>query len=61
MPLFRQATEEHLNNKIFYPDDRHYMVRVLATMILPYVSKATVLDCEHVAKALVWKFSFLTL
>ena len=59
MPLFRQATEEHLSRKVFYPDDRRYMVRVLATMILSHVSKASVSDSEHVAKALVQKFPFL--
>ena len=35
------------------------MVRVLATMILSHTSKASVLDCEHVAKALIKKFLFL--
>lgn len=59
MPLFRQSTEENLANEIFYPDDRKYMVRVLATMILTHTSKASVSDCEYVAKALVQKFPFL--
>lgn len=35
------------------------MVRVLSTMILTHVSKASVHDCEHVGKALVRKFPFL--
>ena len=35
------------------------MVRVLATVILSYTSRARVFDCEHIAKALVQKFPFL--
>ena len=35
------------------------MVRVLSTMILTHVSKASVHDCEQVGKALVKKFPFL--
>ena len=59
MPLFRESTEENLANKIYYPDDRKYMVRVLATMILAHVRRASVDDCYHVAKALVHKLPFL--
>ena len=35
------------------------MVRVLATMILVQISKASTTDCDHVAKALIQKFPFL--
>ena len=59
VPVFREATEENLKNKIFYPDDRKFIVRVLATMILATGSRATTSDCDHVAKALVRKFPFL--
>ena len=44
---------------MYYPDDRKYMVQVLATMILAHVPRASVDDCDHVAKALVQKFPFL--
>ena len=59
VPLFRKSTEENLAKKVFYPDDRKYMVRVLATTILSQVSRASMKDCEIVAKALVQKFPFL--
>jgi len=36
------------------------MVRVLSTMILTHISKASVRDCEHVGKALVRKFPLQT-
>ena len=58
VPLFRRTTEEHLANKIIYPDDRRYMVRVLGTMILSHVSKASTIHCERVGNALVQKFPF---
>ena len=35
------------------------MVRVLATMILAHISKASTTDCDHVAKALIQKYPFL--
>ena len=35
------------------------MVQVLATMILSHVSKPSISDCEHVAKALMQKFPYL--
>ena len=53
VPLFRKSTEENLAKKVFYPDDRKYMVQVLATTILSHVSRASMKDCEIVAKALV--------
>ncbi|XP_065890195.1 uncharacterized protein [Dysidea avara] len=59
IPVFRQTTEQNLVKKDLYPDDRRYMVRVLSTMILAHVSKASVHDCEQVGKALVQKFPFL--
>ena len=57
--MFRDTTEENLRNKIFYPDDRKYIVRVLATMMLTTGTRATTSDCDHVAKALIRKFPFL--
>ena len=48
-----------MKNEIFYPDDRKYIVRVLATMILTSGPRVTTSDCDHVAKALVRKFPFL--
>ena len=35
------------------------MIRVLSTMILIHVSKASMHDCKHVGKALIRKFPFL--
>ena len=57
--MLRESTEENLKNKIFYPDDRKFIVRVLATMMLATGSRATTSDCDRVAKALVRKFPFL--
>ena len=44
---------------MIYPDDRKYMVRVLGTMILLHLSRASTTDCDQVAKALIRKFPFL--
>ena len=40
-------------------DDRKYMVRVLATMILTHIENASMEDCAEVSKALVLKYPFL--
>lgn len=45
--------------KQFGCDDRRYMVRVLATMLLSHISRPSMKDCELVAKALIQKFPFL--
>ena len=54
-----KKTEQNLIKKLFYQDDRKYMVRVLATMILSQLPKASTNDCDHVAKALIRKYPFL--
>ena len=59
IPIFRRGTEEALKNKKFDLDDRRYMVRVLATMLLTYVQHASMRDCEVVAKSLIRKYPFL--
>lgn len=59
VPVFRESTEENLKNKNFYPNNRKFIVRVLAFMILTTGSHATTSDCDHVAKALVRKFPLL--
>ena len=56
IPRFRKTTKQNLAKKLFYADDRKYMVRVLATMILLQLPTN---DCDHVAKALVRKYPFL--
>ena len=59
IPHFRDHTQKKLENKQFDSDDRKYMVRVLATMLLAHVSRPTMKECEHVARALVQKYPFL--
>jgi len=48
-----------LEDKKYTTDDRKYMVRVLATMLLASVEKATMGDCATVAQALTAKYPFL--
>jgi hypothetical protein len=38
---FRKYTQARLLSKQYTPDDRKYMVSVLATMLLTYVEKAS--------------------
>lgn len=59
IPVFRPSTEENLANKKIADDDRKYIVRVLATMLLSYVQRPRMDDCDIVARSLLRKFSFL--
>ena len=43
---FRETTEDHLSKKQFASDDRCYMVRVLATMLLSHITRPSMRDCE---------------
>ena len=44
---------------MFDSSDRTYIVRTLATILLTYVSRPSMTDCEKVARSLVLKYSFL--
>ena len=59
IPLFRKSTIDSLEQKKYTTDDRKYMVRVLSTMILTHVQRATMNDCAQVSKALTRKYPFL--
>lgn len=54
IPLFRKSTMDALEQKKYTTDDRKYMIRVLSTMMLTYVQRATMNDCACVCKALTW-------
>ena len=59
IPLFRKSTMDSLEQKKYTTDDRKYMIRVLSTMILTHVEKATMNDCAQVSKALTRRYPFL--
>ena len=59
IPLFRKVTMDALAQKRYTTDDRKYMIRVLSTMILTHIEKATMSDCANVSKALTLKYPFL--
>ena len=48
-----------LEQKKYTTDDLKYMFRVLLTMMLTYVQKATMNDCANVCKELTRKYPFL--
>ena len=50
IPLFRKSTMDSLEQKKYTTDDRKYMVRVLSTMILTHVQRATMNDCAQVSR-----------
>ena len=57
--MLKADVERSLSKKKLCADDRMYIVRVLATVLLTHVQKPTKRQCEVVAKALVRKFPFL--
>lgn len=63
--MFRQVPLTYFNaaarsfHHSFFGSQLKYMVRVLATTVLSHISKASMKNCEYVAKALVQKFPFL--
>lgn len=59
IPMFKEEVEKSLSKKKPCNEDRKYMVRVLATVLLTYVQKPSMRHCEIVAKALLRKFPFL--
>ena len=59
IPQFRACTQEKLDNGMYLSNDRTYMVRVLATMLLAHVARPSKKDCAHVAMAFVQKYPFL--
>lgn len=59
IPAFREATEKNLADGRVPPDDRKYIVRTLATMLLTYIQRPSMNDCGIVAQSLLCKYSFL--
>lgn len=59
VPMLKEEVEKSLIEKKLCGDDRKYIVRVLATVLLTHVQKPSKKHCEVVAKALVRKFPFL--
>ena len=59
IPEFRDVTQSHLEKRTFDSSDRTYIVRVLATVLLTYVKRPSMKDCEKVAKSLLLKYAFL--
>ena len=57
--MFKEEVETSLSHRKLCDDDRKYIVRVLATVLLTYIQKPSMRQCEVVAKALVRKFPFL--
>ena len=59
VPKFRAATEKNLREKILTDQDRRYIVRTLATILISHVSSPKMSDCAVAGKALVAKYPFL--
>lgn len=59
IPEFRPSTYSNLQQEILLDKDRKYIVRVLATILMSYVSRPTLGDCAVAAKALVAKHPHL--
>ena len=59
IPEFRHATENSLERGILKDNDRRYMVRTLATLLMSHIPSPSVNQCMVVAKALHEKFPFL--
>lgn len=51
--------EKSLSEKKLCADDRKYIVRVLATVLLTHIQRPSKRQCEVVAKSLIRKFAFL--
>ena len=58
IPLFQKSSMDALEQK-YTTDDRKYMIRVVSTMMLTYVQRATMNDCACVCKPLTRKYPFL--
>ena len=59
IPTFRPSTAESLLKKVLTDADRKYMVRTLSTILMTYVTRPGMEDCNIVAKALVHEWKFL--
>lgn len=59
VPMFKMEVERSLSERKLCADDRKYIVRVLATVLLTHIQKPSKRQCEEVTKALVRKFPFL--
>ena len=59
IPTFRLATETNLERKVLTDKDRKYIVRTLSTILMTYVQKPTIHDCEIAATSLVERWDFL--
>lgn len=59
VPIFRAATEKSLKESIISDQDRKYIVRTLATILMSHVPSPKMSDCAIAAKALVAKYPFL--
>ena len=59
IPMFKIDVEKSLCEKKLCADDRKYIVRVLATVLLTHVQRPSKRQCEVVAKSLLNKFPFL--
>jgi len=57
--MFKEEVETSLSHRKLCDDDRKYVVRVLATVLLTHIQRPSMRHCEVVAKALVRKFPFL--
>ena len=57
--MLKMDVEKSLSEKKLCADDRKYIVRVLATVLLTHVQRPSKRQCEVVAKSLVRKFPFL--
>ena len=59
IPDFRISTENNFKDGILTDSDRKYVVQTMSTILMTYISKPSLRDCEIVAKALIDKFGFL--
>ena len=59
VPVFRAATEKNLKESIVSDQDRKYIVRTLATILMSHVPSPKLSDCAIAAKPLVAKYPFL--
>ena len=59
IPTFHASTETNFQKKLLSDCDRKYVVQTLATVLMTYVQRPSLSDCDIVAKALMEKFGFL--
>ena len=57
--MFQVETEARLKKKSYTQADRKYMVQTLATMMMSYVQKPTIHNCQAVSEDLHKKYRFL--